>query len=115
MRSVLAPNRQAFSLASWNVMLSILASRHLMPWACESIRLSSASMCLVCSPMWASICAGQRRQFGGAQTLQIFGFEQLRIEHVCILQAGIGTVIGAFLDCSGTVFAVGIYINTITY
>src|SRR5665213_1485822 len=56
MRSVLAPNRQALSRASCNVMLSILASRHLMPRACESIRLSCASMRLVCSPMWASIC-----------------------------------------------------------
>jgi len=35
---------QAFSLASWNVMLSILASRHLMACACEPIRLACASM-----------------------------------------------------------------------
>ena len=42
--SVLAPNFQAFSRASWNVTLSIFASRHLMAWACESMRL-------LCSPM----------------------------------------------------------------
>ena len=35
MASVLAPNFQAFSRASWNVMLSIFASRHLMAWAWE--------------------------------------------------------------------------------
>ena len=50
MASVLAPNFQAFSRASWNVMLWILASRHLMACACESMRL-------LCSPMWASIRA----------------------------------------------------------
>ena len=42
---------------------------------------------------------GQRRQFGRAQTLQVFGFGQLRIEHVGILQANVDAVIGAFSDC----------------
>src|SRR5438105_5775913 len=56
MRSLLAPNFQAFSRASWNVMLSIFASRHLIACACESMRLLCASMCLLCSVMWASIC-----------------------------------------------------------
>ena len=55
MASVFAPNFQAFSRASWKVMLSIFASRHLMACTCESIRLSCSPMCLLCSLMWASI------------------------------------------------------------
>ena len=58
---------------------------------------------------------GQRRQFGGAQTLQIIGFGQLRIEHVCIVQANIDAVIGAFSDCFWTVFPIHLLLTTITY
>jgi hypothetical protein len=50
---------------------------------------------------------GQSRQFVRAQTLQIFGFELLRIEHVRIVQGHIDAVIGACLDCRGAVFALG--------
>ena len=46
------------------------------------------------------------RQFGRAQALQNFGFERLRIEHVCIVQANIGVVIGAFSACGRAVFLV---------
>ena len=42
---------------------------------------------------------GQRRQLGRAQTREIFGFGQLRVEHVGIVQANINAVIGAFSDC----------------
>ena len=57
-----------------------------MPWACESIRLSSACDVLGLLPDVGQHLRGQRRQFGRAQTLQIFGFELLRIEHVRIVQ-----------------------------
>src|SRR5450631_381366 len=70
MRSVLAPKRQALSRASWNKTLSIFASRHLIPCACASTRLSNASMCLVCSPISASICAAASASSAGLRALR---------------------------------------------
>ena len=58
---------------------------------------------------------GQRLQFNRVKTLEIFGFGHLRIEHVGIVRANIGLVIGAFSDCIWRQIRVRFELNIATY
>ncbi len=60
-------------------MLSIFASRHLMAWACESMRL-------LCSLIWASSLCADFGPFAGVQTCKILGFYGMHVEHALTMQ-----------------------------
>ena len=104
MRSVLAPNLQAFRRGE---LERDALDLRVAPLDALCLRIEPLALRVDVLALLRDVgqhLRGQRRQFGGAQTLQIFGFGQLRIEHACIVQANIDAVIGAFSDCCGASF-----------